>query len=79
MKKFMLSLLLVTPLVCENVPYKGLLTNIRRCENDEVICYTIQSLYGDGISCKFKEKENVHIPSNVPVPEKESYGKLQKY
>lgn len=78
MKKFMLSLLLVTPFVCENVPNKKFLTNISRCENDEVICYTIQSGYGDGISCKFKEKENVYIPSNVPVPEREPSGKLQE-
>lgn len=78
MKKFMLSLLLVTPFVCENVPNKKFLTNISRCENDEVICYTIQSGYGDGISCKFKEKENVYIPSNVPVPERESSRELQK-
>jgi hypothetical protein len=78
MKKFMLSLLLVTPFVCENVPNKAVFTTTKRCENDEVICYTIQSGYGDGISCKFKEKENVHIPSNVPVPERESSRELQK-
>ncbi|MBQ2319184.1 MAG: hypothetical protein II378_03340 [Clostridia bacterium] len=78
MKKFMLSLLLVTPFVCENVPNKKFLTNVSRCENDEVICYTIQSGYGDGISCKFKEKENVYIHSNVSTPERESSRELQK-
>jgi hypothetical protein len=49
---------------------------IKRCENDEVICYVYQK--EGGISCKFKEKENVHIPSNVSVPERESSRELQK-
>ena len=80
MKKFMLSLLLVTPLVCKTIKENGAFITgfFSRCENDEVICYIIQSGYGDGISCKFKEKENVHIPSNVPVSEREPSGKLQE-
>lgn len=80
MKKFMLSLLLVTPLVCESVNPTGFISErYKRCENDEVVCYVLIGSRRGGISCKFKEKENVHIPSNVPVPEKESCGKLQKY
>lgn len=74
MKKFMLSLLLVTPLVCTKM--NSDVGEIKRCENDEVICYVYYS--DGGMSCKFKEKENVHISSNVPVPERESSRELQK-
>lgn len=74
MKKFMLSLLLVTPLVCK-VMNSGW-GAIKRCENDEVICYVYHT--EGGISCKFKEKENVHIPSNISVSERESSRELQK-
>lgn len=50
MKKFLLSLMLVTPLVCETV-YGRPFPSISRCENEEVICY----LYaGYALQCKFK-------------------------
>lgn len=57
MKKFILSLLLVTPLVCKHINTKTLY-NIMRCENDEVICYVYSATYKGGISCKFKESED---------------------
>lgn len=80
MKKFMLSLLLVTPLVCETIKENGAFITgfFSRCENDEVICYLHTAVDRAGLSCKFKEKENVHIPSNVPVPEREPSRELQK-
>ena len=80
MKKFMLSLLLVTPLVCKTITEKGAFITgfFSRCENDEVICYLHTAVDSAGLSCKFKEKENVYIPSNVPVPEREPSRELQK-
>ena len=50
MKKFLLSLLLVTAMVCEKI-MAG--TILYRCENSEVVCYV--NKYNGGISCKFKE------------------------
>lgn len=78
MKKFILSLLLVTPLVCEHVPHGINFSKVHRCENDEVVCYTMQSGWGEGISCKFKEKENVYIPSNMSEFEREPSGGIQE-
>lgn len=79
MKKFMLSLLLVTPLVCESVNPTGFITDsYKRCENDEVICYVLIGSRRGGLSCKFKEKENVYISSNISVSERESSRELQK-
>ena len=57
MKKI-LCLLLVTPLVCKLIEtdYKY----IWRCENNEVVCYMFSSYKeGGGISCKFKEQNDV--------------------
>lgn len=52
--KYLLSLMLVTNLVCETV-YQSLFVTVERCENKEVICYIYYS--DGGISCKFKEQE----------------------
>lgn len=79
MKKFMLSLILVTPLVCKSVNPTGFISErYKRCENDEVVCYVLIGSRRGGLSCKFKEEENVHIPSNISVSERESSGELQK-
>ena len=48
MKKFLLSLMLVTPLVCQYIEKEYHL--VYRCENDEVVCY----LAGRSLHCKFK-------------------------
>lgn len=75
----MLSLLLVTPLVCKSVNSTGFLTErYKRCENEEVVCYVLLGSRRGGMSCKFKEKENVHIPSNISVSERESSRELQE-
>ena len=50
MKKFLLSLILVTPLVCESV-YDSFVAALRRCENDEVVCYVYA---GYSMQCQFK-------------------------
>lgn len=80
MKKFMISLLLVTPLVCKTITENGAFITgfFSRCENDEVICYLHTGGNRAGMSCKFKEKENVYIHSNISVSERESSGELQK-
>lgn len=65
MKRYILSLLLVTALTCRmvelefpNERFVGI-DYVFRCENDEVICYLFRhkSGYGGmgGMSCKFKE------------------------
>jgi len=59
MKKLLLiSLILVG---CTKAPQPGTTEYIeeqnqdfRRCENDEVICYTNQQFRGSGLSCHFK-------------------------
>ena len=48
MTKYLLSLMLVTAMSCE-VVLSNLTTVIKRCENNEVICYT--NSYNGGISC----------------------------
>ena len=52
--KYLLSLILVTAMTCETI-HTGHWYKIRRCENDEVICYVY--FVDGGISCKFKEQE----------------------
>ena len=57
MKKFLFSLMLVTSFTCDIIS-----DGIKRCENDEVICYVYDTGWagiaksgrGAGISCKFK-------------------------
>ena len=50
MKKFLLSLILVTPMVCNPVD-DSFLPTLSSCENDEVVCY----LYaGYAMQCQFK-------------------------
>ena len=50
MKKFLMSLVLVTPLVCEPVD-GNILSVLSRCENDEVVCYLYS---GRAMQCQFK-------------------------
>lgn len=58
--KYLLSLILVATMTCIDIG-----NNIKRCENEEVICYVYDSGWagfaksgrGAGISCKFKEQE----------------------
>lgn len=60
MTKYLLSLMLVAIMTCIDVG-----NHIKRCENEEVICYVYDSGWagfaksgrGAGISCKFKEQE----------------------
>ena len=66
MKRYILSLLLVTALTCRGVetetPNERFLhiNRMLRCENDEVVCYLYLDNIGDagrgGMSCKFKDK-----------------------
>lgn len=57
MKSFLFSLMLVTSFTCDIIS-----DGIKRCENDEVICYVYDTGWagitksgrGAGISCKFK-------------------------
>lgn len=61
MRKFLLSLMLVSPLVCK-VVYEAHDLQIRigndiyRCENEEIICYTtgLLGLRNTLLECKFK-------------------------
>ena len=58
MKKILFSLMIATSFVCSVVS-----DNIKRCENDEAICYIYDSGWagfaksgrGAAISCKFKQ------------------------
>ena len=54
MLKSLLSLMIVATMTCETV-LNNLTTTIKRCENNEVVCY--MNVYNGGISCKFKEIE----------------------
>ena len=63
MKKYLLSIMLVTAFTCQRIEIpRGYIDYIIRCENDEVICYITKDIVGGGhgasggISCKFKEK-----------------------
>lgn len=57
MKKVLLSLMLVTPLVCKMIESNN--RSIWRCENNEVVCYMFDAYRsGGGISCKFKEQSD---------------------
>ena len=58
MRKFLLSLMLVTVFTCEPV-YNTISKSVYRCENDEVICYLYSGVKQGNIICKFKEKINV--------------------
>lgn len=57
MKTTILSLLIVTAFICQEVktPWNS---DVRmfRCENDEVICYYFKDFRKGGMSCKFKDQ-----------------------
>lgn len=50
MKKFLLSLILLTPMVCESI-YGKYISTVYRCENDEVVCYVYAA---HSMQCQFK-------------------------
>ena len=56
MKKYLISLMLVTAFTCEPV-YETVSKVIYRCENDEVVCYLYNGVKQGNITCKFKEQE----------------------
>lgn len=53
MKKFIFTLVLVTQMTCEAV-FEEFTKIIYRCENDEVVCYTITGGH-KGLQCEFKK------------------------
>ena len=57
MKRIFLFLVAMT-MICDKVktPF-GQGGSFRRCENDEVVCYTYDWGYGSGVSCKWKESK----------------------
>ena len=57
MKHIFLILVALT-MICDKVktPF-GQGGSFRRCENDEVVCYTYDWGNGSGVSCKWKESK----------------------
>jgi len=58
MKTTILSLLIVTAFTCQSIKTSAFsgFDVIKRCENDEVICYFAKMWNAGGMSCKFKDQ-----------------------